>query len=193
MKINKLNKLMVVGIASIMAATCGMADDSMKRSEPVMQKEAVAARHEKTQNLFWDDETSVDLFGSYTDVMSQDRFKDGFGGGLGANHFFTKYVGLGLDAYAWDGDRPRDAATVAVTGSVILRYPMETLHLAPYIFGGAGGIFTKSAEPQIGEHVGLGAEYRFTKNWGVFADVRYTFAEKDNDYVLPRVGVRFIF
>jgi hypothetical protein len=36
----KISKLMVVGIASIMAATCGMADDSMKRSErsePVMQ------------------------------------------------------------------------------------------------------------------------------------------------------------
>lgn len=190
----KVNTLLVIGIAYVTAATIGMADDSMKSEKPlrpVLRKETTAFRTETL--LFRDNETSVDLFGSYTDTMSFGRFKDGFGGGLGANHFFTKYVGLGIDAYAWNGDRPRDGVTAAVSGSLILRYPIEKLHLAPYIFGGVGGLFTKSTGPQMGEHAGLGLEYRFTKNWGAFADARYEFVNRDNNYILPRVGVRFTF
>ena len=189
----KLKHFITAGALLATTLTWSVADDSM-RPIPKARKET-ALRLEKPieRLLFRDHETSVDLFGSYTDTMTRGRLKDGFGGGIGSQHFFTKFIGLGLDAYAWNGDRPRDDITAAVNGSVILRYPIEALRLAPYLFGGAGGIFTKSAGPQIGEHVGLGAEYRFTKNWGVFADARYEFVDKDNDYILPRVGVRFAF
>jgi hypothetical protein len=43
-------------------------------------------------------------------------------------------------------------------------------------------------------HVGLGAEYRFTKNIGIFTDGRFTFVEKaHNNYGLVRTGIRFAF
>jgi hypothetical protein len=43
-------------------------------------------------------------------------------------------------------------------------------------------------------HVGLGVEYRFTRNIGVFADGRFTFVENgENDYGLVRTGLRFAF
>jgi len=43
-------------------------------------------------------------------------------------------------------------------------------------------------------HAGIGIEYRFTKNIGIFTDGRFTFVEKaHNNYGLVRTGVRFAF
>lgn len=74
--------------------------ESRKRSEPVYEDRTT--KPEIEDPLFRDEETSVDLFGSYaaTGGGSGSRFKDGFGGGIGVNQIFLKYAGLGLDAYA---------------------------------------------------------------------------------------------
>lgn len=189
-------KTKVLAAVSLFLSTgimVGWADSGEPRKRP---ESTVEERKIETEpSLFQDVETSADIFGTYaaTGGGPQSRFKDGFGGGVGVNHFFLKYVGVGLDAYAWNGDRPKDGISGGPSGSLILRYPIENLHLAPYVFGGVGGLFTESRSPQLTEHGGIGFEYRFDPNWGVFADARYVFTDKDNDYALPRVGLRFIF
>lgn len=192
------NKMTVTALAAcvLLTGTLAMFADTGER--PVR---TIPSRVERNRNIrdmetpyFKSMETSVDLFGSYTAASGNtDRFKDGFGGGLGVNHFFTKHFGLGLDAYAWEGDRPRNGITAGVSGSLIARYPIEEIHLAPYVFGGVGGIFTESRSAQPSGHLGGGLEYRFTEHMGVFSDVRYVFADEDNDYALPRLGIRYAF
>lgn len=146
------------------------------------------------RELFRDQETSVDIFGMYVDGDSFGRYKSGFGGGLGVNHFFMKYVGAGVEANWWEGDRPPslDHEVVStLSGSGILRWPIEKFHLAPYGFGGIGRHF--SHVDQMSFHIGGGLEYRFTHHLGVFGDIRHVMPEDDNDFEALRMGVRWVF
>jgi hypothetical protein len=82
------------------------------------------------------------------------------------------------------------------TGNVILRYPLDInfpgFHLAPYAFGGVGGVFNQNntftrvatvghaqvlsrsgAQDEVLGDGGLGLVYRFTPHIGLFSDVRY--------------------
>lgn len=113
---------------------------------------------------------------------------DAVGGGISLNYFFTEYVGLEVDYTAADTDH---SATHLVTGSVVLRYPIKQICLAPYVFGG-GGVHTNS-ETQGVWHAGVGVDYRISKCIGIFADGRYTWTEDTDDYTLVRAGVRFGF
>jgi hypothetical protein len=63
--------------------------------------------------------------------------------------------------------------------------------LAPYVFGGGG----RQTDPewQWTGHAGVGLEYRFNPVTGVFADGRYTWADRTSDSILFRAGVRFVF
>jgi hypothetical protein len=55
------------------------------------------------------------------------------GAGVGLNHFFTRYFGIGGDAYTENtGHRFVDNAS----GKFIGRFPIESIHLAPYVYGG---------------------------------------------------------
>ena len=112
---------------------------------------------------------------------------DAFGGGLALDYFFTENVGVMVDA-TW-------AATSSevhlFTGSIVLRAPIKSLCLAPYVFGG-GGLHT-NGETQDVWHVGGGIDWRISNCWGLFADARYTWAADTQDYTLLRAGVRFGF
>ena len=79
-----------------------------------------------------------------------------------------------------------------LTGSVILRYPIEgSFCWAPYIFGGGGGVWD-TLSTGFG-HAGLGAEWRVTPNIGVFTDWRWQWMANRNDVNTTRAGVRFVF
>jgi hypothetical protein len=145
----------------------------------------------KEKSYFRDNEFSADLFGSYTFADGSGRLSDDWGGGLGLNYFVSRNLGLGLDAYWWDGDRISNEVVTAVSGSIILRLPMDSVHLAPYLLGGAGGTF--SGVDQLTFHGGLGMEYRFTPHVGTFVDGRYVFADDTNNYGLVRFGFRYAF
>lgn len=144
---------------------------------------------EKT--YFHDNEVSVDMFGLYALPEGSGRLDDGFGGGLGVNYFFTRNIGLGVDGYWWDGDQVSKEVVSSFTGSLILRLPIDSIHLAPYVFGGGGAHF--SGIDQLSLHGGAGLEYRLTPTFGLFGDGRYTFTEDTNDFGLIRVGARFVF
>jgi hypothetical protein len=87
-----------------------------------------------------------------------------------------------------------------VTGDVVFRLPLDdywpNVHLAPYAFGGGGGVFTGAGGntihtrfPELNQqfnhassnvnndrglgHLGGGLEYRFTPHIGIFGEVAY--------------------
>jgi Outer membrane protein beta-barrel domain len=112
-----------------------------------------------------------------------------FGGGAGINLFFTKYLGIGADAYAISPAHRTFVDTT--TGNLILRMPIGDTGLAPYIFGGAGYEF-KGIDQIVGGG-GVGLEMRIVKHFSFFVDARYLAAVKTPDYGLGRAGVRLSF
>jgi opacity protein-like surface antigen len=138
---------------------------------------------------FKDVELQLDVFGSYTNAVSRSQHGDGFGGGIGVNYFFCRYLGVGVSGNLRDGDVN---GVWNADASIIARYPLElgTFCLAPYILAG-GGIETDSTT--VGSwHAGGGLEWRATPSFGIFGEGRYTWAE-DNDSASARVGLRFVF
>ncbi len=150
---------------------------------------------------FRDQELQLDVFANYMhgthSAVSRD---DGFGGGLGLNYFFTRYIGLGVDASAntlfrdKKGNNQHDGVFNS-TGSLILRYPLElgSLCLAPYALGG-GGVQTGAGSTLGSVHAGAGLEWRATPKLGIYGEGRYTWTTEHNEEsTQARIGVRFLF
>jgi hypothetical protein len=146
-------------------------------------------------NLYHACEFSID--GSAVGVLHAYDFNSGglhrdnyrFGGDAGANFFFTKYIGIGADAYAVTGDNPTFVQTV--TGNLIFRVPIGNTGLAPYVFGGAGYHFER-VDGIVGGG-GVGLEIRVVRHFSIFADARYLASVKTPDFGYARVGVRISF
>jgi len=139
--------------------------------------------YEQGAEKFRNQEFSMDLFGSYLDV---DGGKSSWGGGVGLNYFFGRYIGIGGDAFMQDDGRQFVNST---TGSLILRFPFASV--APYAFGGGGWNFDPKGVAVV--HGGGGIEFRLNPHTGIFGDARYVFTDKTRDYILARAGVRFSF
>ena len=135
----------------------------------------------------------------------------------GVNYFFTRNFGVGLEGSALraTGKNSNNDVSGDFGLNLIGRLPIANTGWAAYEFAGIGGFvpgsgnnifnttingFSRTIRGNNNDdilfqgHVGLGVEYRFTRNIGAFADGRYTFVEKgSNDYGLIRTGVRFAF
>jgi hypothetical protein len=162
---------------------------------------------------FKDQEFQLDVFGSFMNFpYGSDRHgdRDGGGGGVGANYFFMRYIGIGVD-----GDFDTNRGGVAnYTGKLIFRFPIETgrFCIAPYIFGGGGGesFFDDNydgwhrwndrndrSHRTVGAWMaGGGVEWRLTPRFGIFAEGRFTWTGEDgrdlyNDEA--RLGLRVAF
>jgi len=147
-------------------------------------------------------EFSLDLFGTYAgkdrwgghnflDSSGNPGKDDQWGGGLGMNFFFTRFVGIGADTYLEEWKWP-----YRVNGSLILRYPLQGAAgggLAPYVFGGGGREFKYLTQWTF--HGGGGLEFRWNRYTGVFSDARRVFSDRssDFDYTLVRFGMRLSF
>lgn len=160
-------------------------------------------KQQEQPTCFSDTEIQADVFAAYGVGEGPNQvglFRDhGWGGGIGVNYFFARYFGLGVDGYWLDAkSRGGDSRAVHnVTGSVIVRYPIDSLCLAPYIFAGGGGHF--DGEDWASAHAGAGLEYRVVPNKiGVFIDGRWTylgdrFGNDDLNFTLVRTGIRWVF
>ena len=172
----------------------------------VLAGPATAGKSDKTvtvpvETCFRDHELQLDVFANYMHgTHSAVNRDDGFGGGLGLNYFFTRYLGLGVDASAntlfrdTKGNNEHDGVFNS-TGSLILRYPLElgSLCLAPYAFGG-GGVQTGAGSTLGSAHAGAGLEWRATPKLGIFGEGRYTWTTEHNEEsTQARIGVRFAF
>lgn len=140
-------------------------------------------------------ELSLDLFASFDapergiDELFDTDIRDGkWGGGVGLNYFFTREFGLGADINMADnGGNLVDI----MQASLFLRLPIESIGLAPYVFGG-GGRTTEPVWDWTG-HAGLGAELRFNRTTGIFTDARYVWGDDTSDRLMLRAGLRLVF
>ncbi len=162
-------------------------------SVPVLAEHSV----HQTGDLFRAQEFSVDIFGSLSvgqetiDDISGSRVKDDgrLGAGAGVNYFFTRNFGIGADAYS---ENTHDEFVDKASANLIVRFPFETAHLAPYVFGGGGRQFDPN-EMSFGQ-IGTGLEVRVNSMWAIFTDVRYMFMDKGADDIgLGRLGIRLTF
>ena len=115
--------------------------------------------------------------------------RDGrLGVGAGGDLYFTRNFGIGGDAWTENtsGNFIDDAS-----GRVILRFPMDQIHLAPYIFGGGGYQFDTARAPFL--HAGAGLDIRICRNFGLFVDGRYVWPRKIDGFGLGRAGAYVAF
>lgn len=125
---------------------------------------------------------ALDLF------QSNLRHGGAWGGGLGLNYFFTRYLGFGADV-----EMPDDGGSLVdqFGGNLIGRIPIANTGLAPYLFGGGG----RGVDPawQWFAQAGLGLEYRFNPITGIFVDGRFEWPQHTDNAALFRAGFRFAF
>jgi hypothetical protein len=170
-------------IACLALASSAFAGHEMKESK---EYKTVA------EPCFKDQEFQLDAFGLYVDTQGGGT-KDGWGGGIAAQYFFMRYLGIGVDGAVnsnggvdpvWD-----------FTARIIARYPLElaggSFCIAPYVFGGGGLEVDGFSAGSF--HAGGGLEWRATHTLGIFSEGRYTWVGGPNDAAQVRLGVRFVF
>ena len=161
------------------------------------------------EQCFKDRELQIDTFGAYADGNGSDHagpIKDhGWGGGIGINYFFTRAIGIGVDATwlysrehpALQTDESENTTIHNFSGSLIFRMPIDSMCLAPYAYLGGG--FHVDGEQWASAHAGLGVEFRVVpQRVGLFADGRWTyfgdrFGAGDQNNFQGRVGIRLVF
>ena len=189
----KMKRLAVMTAAvAILTATAARADDWLSSH----------FCYDSSKPLFNNNEFSIDAFGAYETQVHQrsgpivNNFnRNGiWGGGLGLT-YFSKYLGIGGESAAFSGTHNFfDYAG----GNLYARLPIESLHMAPYIFGTGGRYFNPESNWYYGG--GAGLEFRLTQKFGIFGDARYewrqinVFGDTGHfNIVEARVGARFIF
>lgn len=158
---------------------------------------AVAAdRDAPAEQLFLEKEVNLDIFGSVSvgqevvENLTDERVKDNgrLGAGLGLSYFFNRNIGIGADAYTENWNHSFVDNT---SGNLIVRFPIDKIHLAPYIYGGGGYQFDPTG--LWFAQAGAGVELRFTRQIGIFADARYVMTDEVRDIGVGRAGLRLAF
>ena len=162
-------------------------------------------------------------FDDETFTLSSSGSAHGWGGGMDFTYFLPwkyagfRFQGAGLDlstrnltltsSNGSSRSGSGSAAAGVITGDFILRLPLDdfwpSVHLAPYIFGGGGGLFTGAGGntintrfPEVNNrfnnastnvsnnrgvgNVGGGLEYRFTPHIGLFGEAGYNWVGGGN-------------
>lgn len=135
---------------------------------------------------FTEGELHLDLLSVYADPTGN-QLASGVGGGIGLGYFFTERFGLMSRAYWWDAE----SVIHSITTSAVLRFPIQSICLAPYIYAGVGAHL--DSVNQFGSHAGAGLEFRMTERLGLFADYSYTWAEETENWHLGTLGLRLAF
>ncbi|HEY5346541.1 MAG TPA: outer membrane beta-barrel protein [Verrucomicrobiae bacterium] len=146
--------------------------------------------------IYQSNELSIDGFGmgsvgNYTLVHpSNDRIKNNSQGGVGVglNYFFTRFVGIGAEAYS---QNTTGVFIDNASANLLLRMPLGESGFAPYVLGGGGHQFD-AAKLWFGQ-AGAGMEYRFCHNIGMFVDARCVWPNETKYYGVGRVGIRLTF
>ncbi len=116
---------------------------------------------------------------------------DVIGGGIGIAYFFTENIGLDTNYSVFDND----SAAHFITADMVLRFPMKSACIAPYLIGG-GGIRTNSTTEGVWR-LGGGIDFRpeALGNIGIFADGTYNWINGGayQDVTIVRLGVRLPF
>ena len=173
--------ILIAGVCALCLAGSALADETVM---------------DKATERYQAHEFNVDAFGSGSigqttlEHLSGSRIRDNgrLGAGVGVSYFFTRHVGVGVDAYSEDTNRSFvDSASV----NLLVRFPLGNCGLSPYVLGGGGRQFDPT-ELWFAQF-GAGLEYRFCRNVGVFTDGRFVVTDGTPNYGLFRLGMRFAF
>ena len=149
---------------------------------------ALQARAYDSTDLYTANEGSLDFFGFWGSRDKDGHSSNAWGPGIGANYFFTRNIGAGVDTYGDAFNLP-----YLLNFSGFFRYPLQIQQIAigPYGFAGFGRQWDHAA--QWTGHIGIGADYRWTPRTGAFVDVRAVFPENTGDYAVIRFGLSYKF
>jgi hypothetical protein len=148
-------------------------------------------------HLFNANELTLDAFGTYLNperriksIFNTSIRKGTWGGGVGANYFWSRDVGLGVETSFQDGGAK---FVDHVGGNLMVRFPFDVIRTAPYIMAGGGYKWNPRGSWFV--DLGPGLEFRFNKHLGVFGDASYIFLDKvspggTKDQLYFRVGLR---
>lgn len=144
---------------------------------------------EDAPSLFRDKELQIDGFflQTFAGQTSGQTINTGSGGGFAVNAIFCRYLGVGVEN-AWFSNDNRGDYLLGAYG--IVRYPIESLQLAPYALAGGGAGFGRNNYGY--GSLGLGFEHRWTPNLGAFVDGRWFYGAPDQVGAL-RSGLRVSF
>ena len=197
-----MKKLTITLLASIALAAASYAGTEISSGKE--SKKVIAPVH-----CFNDQELQVDVFGAYQVGEGPNHagpiHDHGWGGGIGINYFFSRYIGVGAEGYwiaadenASVPDRGSSRTTFHnINGSLIFRLPIDEMCLAPYAFIGGGAVLD-SEDWAVG-FAGVGLEYRVVPNKvGIFVDARWNYygdryGHDDQNNFTARAGVRWVF
>jgi hypothetical protein len=130
-----------------------------------------------------------------------------WGGGVDAAYFPWLYAGFRVQGSVVNLI-PGDNTAGIITGSFILRYPLDlcwpNVHLAPYAIAGVGGLIdgynglrsdgTLRRINRVLGDFGGGLEYRFTPHIGLFGETTYNVVdESKNNFLQVNWGLRYAF
>jgi hypothetical protein len=213
-QIETMDKVIVSAITAVLLQT-----STVFAGEPITSnKEIVAPPAPPPTSFFRANEFDVGAFATYSKGFG-DNFgsvgEHGWGGGGEVSYFPWLYAGFRLQGAVMN-TMPGDNTAGDVTADVVLRYPLDrivpNLHLAPYAFGGVGGVFNDSGgsggfgpnrfsfknrgtrDNNVLGNTGAGLEYRFTPHVGVFGEAGYNFVNGPrNNFMQVNFGVRYAF
>lgn len=171
-------KLMVVSLLALSSTV--MAGSDFKTNKEVVASDC----------RFSNNELQLDLFGSGAFYQQGQPL---WGGGVGLNYFFLKYIGLGVEQTL--AGRKDGGTEWGTFGNFFLRYPICSWNIAPYAVAGLGAVYSNGRQGTLAGTVGGGIEYRITKNIGIFTDARwlYNTSNGNSGAVLARTGIKFAF
>ena len=178
-KKNKTMKKLTVLLALLVTSLALQAGDGKSFKETVVTPTTV----------FRDVELQVDGFflQTFAGKTEGQTINTGPGGGFAVNGIFARYFGVGVEN-AWYSNDNR--SNYLLGGYGIFRYPIESLHLAPYALAGGGAGFGKTNYGYAS--LGIGVEYRFNSWVGTFVDGRWLLGAPDQAGLL-RTGLRLAF
>lgn len=198
-------------IVSAAVALLGHTTFSLAGPTEASSKEVIPPAAPPPTSFFRANELDIGVFATYIkgvgDISDLGVGEHGWGGGLDIAYFPWLYGGFRFQGSAFNISRADQTAGL-VTYDAVLRYPLDlvapNLHLAPYAFGGVGGLLggldgnsrtgNLRTDSRVLGNAGGGFEYRLTPRFGIFSEAGYNFIDgPQNNAVQVNWGARFAF
>lgn len=122
------------------------------------------------------------------ELPSEDSFRDdGLGGGILGEYFFTENIGIQASYGAF---APNPVHHI-YGADLVVRFPIRSLCIAPYILGGGGAISNGDTLGYVNAGAGIDVRFPSFNCIGIFADGAYHWTEEsDENFTLIRLGVK---
>jgi hypothetical protein len=198
-------------IVSAVVAFFGQTAISLAGPTETSEKQVVPPAAPPPTSFFRANELDIGVFASYDkglgDLATQGIGEHAWGGGLDVAYYPWLFGGFRFQGSALSISGADQTAGI-VTYDAVLRYPLDLVmpnfHLAPYAFGGVGGLLggldgvnrngNQRTDSKVLGNFGGGLEYRLTPHVGIFTEAAYDLIDgPSNNAVQINWGARFAF